>query len=75
MYGDYHDQKADSLFRSTHLDHGTVAEVGGEQRGVDSGRHEDDAQVGVRVCHVAEQDQGEVRVGVTFVYLRALTCY
>lgn len=59
----------DGIGPAGHFDDGAVPEVLAEERGVDGGRHEDDAQVRVRVHHVAEQDQCEVSVRVTLVDL------
>lgn len=57
------------------LYNGAVPEVLGEECGVDGGRHENDPHVGVRVSHVSQQDQREIRVSVSLVHLQRIMSF
>ena len=50
-----------------HLHYGTAAKVGGEERRVNGGGHQDDPHVRVGVHHVAQHHQQEVAVHVALV--------
>ena len=52
-----------------HLHHGGIAEVAGEERDVDGGRHEDDLEVGPLGQQAPEDPQEEVVVEVPLVHL------